>query len=100
MAAARRSTSNSSRTTRRWPRTLRSPMRRRETPPGRPGGLLPRLVVDRGAGSVLLHRLDPVQGGLLALIGLAGRDHLLVGGDEVEVVFATRALLQHELASH
>src|SRR6185312_4559331 len=42
---------------------------------------------------------DPVRGGLLLLVGLAGSDHLSVGGDEVEVVLAARALLHHELAA-
>src|SRR5215831_12557686 len=67
---------------------------------GRGRLLLAGLVVYLGAGSVLLHRLDPVQGRLLVLVGLTRRDHLPVGGDEVEVVLAARALLHHELARH
>jgi len=34
------------------------------------------LVVDLRVGGVVLHRLDPVQRRLLALIGLTGRDDL------------------------
>src|ERR1700751_3156969 len=63
-------------------------------------GLLARLVVYLGAGSVLLHGLDSVQGGLLTLVGLTRGDDLPVASDEIEVVLAAGALLQHELARH
>src|SRR6266536_3664974 len=52
--------------------------------------LLPGLVVDLGAGSVLLDRVDPVQRGRLALLHFTGGDDLTVGGHQVEVVLAVR----------
>src|SRR6266536_4173815 len=52
--------------------------------------LLPGLVVDLGAGSVLLDRVDPVQRGRLALVHFTGGDDLTVGGHQVEVVLAVR----------
>src|SRR6201996_5355369 len=58
------------------------------------------LGVELGAGSVGLDRLDPVQRGLLALVGFAGRDDLAVAGHQVEVVLPARPLLEHELACH
>src|SRR5512142_2237765 len=62
--------------------------------------LLLGLVVQLGIGGVLLDRLDPVQSGLLALVGLAGRDDLPVPGYQVEVVLPARPLLEYELARH
>src|ERR1035438_9538956 len=63
-------------------------------------GLILGLVVYSSVGGVVLHRLDALQRGLLALVGLARRDHLAVAGDEVEVKLAACALFQHELTRH
>jgi hypothetical protein len=57
------------------------------------------LVVDLGVGGVGFHRLDALQRTGLALIGLAGGDDLAVSGDQIEPVFAGRALLEDELAA-
>lgn len=63
-------------------------------------GLVASLVIYLCAGSVLLHRLDSAQRRLLTFVGLAGRDHLSISSDQIEVLFATRAFLQYELACH
>jgi hypothetical protein len=57
------------------------------------------LVVDLVIGGVAFHRLDAVQRIGFALIGLAGGGDLAVGGDQIEPVFAGRALLEDELAA-
>src|SRR4051812_8038782 len=50
--------------------------------------LLPRLVVDRRVGGVLLHRLDAVLHGGGGGVALALADHLAVGGLEDEIGLA------------
>src|SRR5215216_1891225 len=65
--------------------------------------LLVGLVVDLGGRDVALDRLDALDGARLTrltLVGLAGGDHLAVGGDQVEAELAGRALLEHELGCH
>jgi hypothetical protein len=70
-----------------------SPREDGEALSGCSGRLALGLVVDRSAGSVPLDRLDAVERTGLALVALAG-------GDEVEVILAGRALLEHELGGH
>ena len=53
--------------------------------------LLVGLVVDLCGWGVALDRLDPLDCARLALIGLAGGDHLAVGGDQVEAERAGRS---------
>src|SRR5437773_9459689 len=56
-------------------------------------GLGASLVICLCVGRVLLHRLDSAQRRLLTFIGLAGRDHLSISSDQIEMVFAIRAFL-------
>jgi hypothetical protein len=58
------------------------------------------LVVDLGIWSVALDRLDAVDRAGLALIRLAGGDHLAVGGDQVEAETAVEPFLKHDLGRH
>jgi hypothetical protein len=60
------------------------------------------LVWSSTSASAALRLTDsiPLRGARLALIALAGGDDLATGGDQVEVVLAGRALLEHELRGH
>jgi hypothetical protein len=61
--------------------------------------LLVGLVVDLGVGDVALDRLDAVDRARLALVGLAGGDHLTVRGDQVEAELPGRPFLSTNLAA-
>src|SRR4029453_8735580 len=58
------------------------------------------MVCELLGGGVALYPLDALDRARLALVGLAGGDHLAVGGDQVEAELAGRALLEHELGRH
>src|SRR5215204_384294 len=61
--------------------------------------LLVGLVVDRSVGGGALDRLDAVDRARLALIGLAGRDDLAVGRDQVKRNLPVEPFLSTNLAA-
>ena len=61
--------------------------------------LLVGLVVDLSGEGVALDRLDAVDRARLALVVLAGRDHLAVGRDQVEAELPVEPFLSTNLAA-